>query len=546
MAVALLDLGCRDHHFVAEGGDRPLRLRGHEPLRAGERAGGLERQRRLALVADEHEHIGRRRREHGLERVDPLAGRLGGVERRAAADGRDASVRQPRTGRHLGQPLGLRRDRLPHLLARHGCLYTMAGDGGLRAHLAVERATGADRADAARAVGLLLRHARRRLTLRDGRDERDRALRRAHVLQGDGAAADRARHRRRDRCDRGRVQRLHRQGVHGLLRPLRRRDARHGARRPRRHAPQLPVRPGGDRAREGRDHRGDEHVLRHAARLHRRRLRDAPLRRPAARLGHHRPQGDGPRRDAADVPRLHEHLVPARPDGRRHRRPARRRSPRPARGAARRPAVGGDGVGRAVAAARQRARQGAHEAVGSGAPRPRRPQPPARRSRPLRAPAARDRARRRDVVAPLHRGARAPRARLLRLRHEPRLHRRRLALRPVRRRHQPDRRRRDDDRRAVPAPRLGGGAVRRAREGAQLRQGPLRAPAREPARDDHVRPPPRGARGPSGGAAGRARRARRGHGGGHPAGRPGDRRGRAVPRGDRAVRRRRAVREAAG
>ena len=40
------------------------------------------------------------------------------------------------------------------------------------------------------------------------------------------------------------------------------------------------------------------------------------------------------------------------------------------------------------------------------------------------------------------------------------------------------------------------GAGRRAREGAQLRQGPLRAPAREPARDDHVRPPPRGARGP--------------------------------------------------
>ncbi len=35
---------------------------------------------------------------------------------------------------------------------------------------------------------------------------------------------------------------------------------------------------------------------------------------------------------------------------------------------------------------------------------------------------------------------------------------------------------------------------RRAREGAQLRQGPLRAPAREPARDDHVRPPARGAR----------------------------------------------------
>ena len=50
------------------------------------------------------------------------------------------------------------------------------------------------------------------------RDERDRALRRAHVLQGHRAAPDRARHRHRDRRDRRRVQRLHRQGVHGLLR----------------------------------------------------------------------------------------------------------------------------------------------------------------------------------------------------------------------------------------------------------------------------------------------------------------------------------------
>ena len=76
-------------------------------------------------------------------------------------------------------------------------------------------------------------------------------------------------------------------------------------RRARRHAPPLEVRPRGDRAREGRDHRGDEHVLRHAARLHRRRLRRAPLRRPADRLGHHRPQGDRPRRHARHVPRLH-------------------------------------------------------------------------------------------------------------------------------------------------------------------------------------------------------------------------------------------------
>ena len=86
----------------------------------------------------------------------------------------------------------------------------------------------------------------------------------------------------------------------------------------------------------------------------------------------------------------------------------------------------------------------------------------------------------------------------------------------------------------------GAGARRRAREGAQLRQGPLRAPAREPARDDHVRPPARGARGKGRGAAGRARRARRRHRRGHSARRAGHHRRRAVPRRDRAVRRRRS------
>ena len=62
---------------------------------------------------------------------------------------------------------------------------------------------------------------------------------------------------------------------HRLLRQVRHRAPRRRARRARRHAPQLALRRRGDRAREGRDHRGDEHVLRHAARLHRRRLRRA-------------------------------------------------------------------------------------------------------------------------------------------------------------------------------------------------------------------------------------------------------------------------------
>ena len=181
------------------------------------------------------------------------------------------------------------------------------------------------------------------------------------------------------------------------------------------------------------------------------------------------------------------------------------------------PAGSPDGPRRRRAAAQRLAREGAHEGLRPGPPRARRPEPAVGRSRPLRPPAARERPRRRHVLASLHRGAGATRARLLRLQHEPLLHGHGLALRAVGRRHQPDRRRREDDRGAVRAARVGAGAAGRAREGAQLLEGALRAPAREPARDDHVRPPPRGARGPGGGARGGARGARRRHGRGHPA-----------------------------
>ena len=144
------------------------------------------------------------------------------------------------------------------------------------------------------------------------RVERHRALRRAHVLQGHRAPADRTRHRRRDRRHRRRVQRVHRQGADRLLRQVRRRDARHRARRARRHAPQLEVRRRRDRAGEGRHRRGDEHVLRHAPVATSARLRAPAVRRPAARLGHHRQRGDGARRDPGHVPRLPRPLVPAR------------------------------------------------------------------------------------------------------------------------------------------------------------------------------------------------------------------------------------------
>ena len=111
---------------------------------------------------------------------------------------------------------------------------------------------------------------------------------------------------------------------------------------------------------------------------------------------------------------------------------------------------------------------------------------------------------------------------------EPLLHRRRLALRAGGRRPQADRRGGHGDRRAVPAHGRRDGAGRRAREGALARQGPLRAPHREPAGADHVRPAPRGARGRGARAGGAPRRARRGHRRGRPARRAGpDRRTRS-------------------
>ena len=95
--------------------------------------------------------------------------------------------------------------------------------------------------------------------------------------------------------------------------------------------------------------------------------------------------------------------------------------------------------------------------------------------------AAGDRARRRHVVAAVQRGARAARARVLRLRAQPQLHRRRDAVFAGGRGHQPHRRRRGDDRRRAPQGRRRAAASGRAREGAQLLEGPLRPLAREPA-----------------------------------------------------------------
>ena len=260
-----------------------------------------------------------------------------------------------------------------------------------------------------------------------------RALRRAHVLQGDGAAADRARHRDGGRLDRRRVQRVHVEGVHGLLHPLRGRAARPGVRRARRHAAQLEVRLRGARAREGRDHRGDEHVRRHAARLHRLGVRGAAVRIEPARLGDARHEGD----DRGRVARRRSSTTSASGTT-----PSRMvvgcagavgddlaADARRARSAT----CPADATGRA-GAGDDRADDGAAGAdppqgLRPGERRARRPVVPDRPSRPVRAAAARNGARHRHVVAAVPRGARAARPRVLRLRVQQLVHGRGHALR---------------------------------------------------------------------------------------------------------------------
>ena len=77
----------RPRHTAPPGGSRPWRSRAISGLRT---PGRLDRQRRRPLVADQHEQIGFARAEHELQRVVPVAACLRGVERRAAADDRDA------------------------------------------------------------------------------------------------------------------------------------------------------------------------------------------------------------------------------------------------------------------------------------------------------------------------------------------------------------------------------------------------------------------------------------------------------------------------
>ena len=368
-------------------------------------------------MADEHEHVGLGRIEHELQRVDPLP--------EVCAAWND--VPQPTTatrpsgsrwsGRNLRQPLGLHGDRLPRQVSCHGALYTMAGVGvferfelqnGLRVLTApmphaqsvtcmVMLAAGS-RYETPDTNGIahfsehmFFKGTERRPTARDIAGEIDAIGGEFNAFTGKEytgyyvkCAAE------------------HRDIALDVLVDMLR-NSRFDAEEIDREKGVI-VEEMNMYFDTPRD-------------LHRRRLRGAPLRRPAARLGHHRPQGDRPRRDARDVHRLPRQVVPARSawcsasaarsatacSSARRSCSATCRSARRASPSRCRPYENGRG-------------EGLHEAVRPGAPRPRRAELSDRASRPLRAPGARDRARRRHVVAPLHRGARAPRPRVLRLR----------------------------------------------------------------------------------------------------------------------------------
>ena len=254
---------------------------------------------------------------HPRPRRDRLPGRAArrrgrrGAQPLLARRDEELRARAPDLGRRT--PRCRREERARRLRLRGGHVRpadrrTSEGDSTeherLRAPHPVERPARADRAAPARPVGRLLRHAGRRLALRGRGEPRHRALRRAHVLQGNGEAPDRARPVDGGRQDRRRVQRVHVEGVHRLLHPLRgeQRDTALDVLVDMLRNSKFDA--GGARAREGRDHRGDEHVLRHAARLRLVGLRGAALRLQPARLGDARHEGDDQGGDARDVPRL--------------------------------------------------------------------------------------------------------------------------------------------------------------------------------------------------------------------------------------------------
>ena len=277
VAPALLDLRRADDDLVARARRAASsRAPGDEPLRPGERPRRLERQRRLALVRDAR-RAGRRpaaraRASSACTASPPVCAAWNDVPQPGEEDPR--ALRQPPVASaparsHSGCAAIARASVSPGISRSSIPSRAMAV---VRAPDARQRAARPDRAAAARPVGRLLRHARRRLALRD-------APRRTASRTSPSTCSSRAPSggpSARDITTRDR----RRSAASSTPSPARStrattsaapaRAPRHRARRARRHAPPLEVRRRGDRAREGRDPRGDEHVLRHAARLHRR------------------------------------------------------------------------------------------------------------------------------------------------------------------------------------------------------------------------------------------------------------------------------------
>lgn len=273
-----------------------------------------------------------------------------------------------------------------------------------------------------RALGDLRYLGARRLARRDPDARRRHPLSGASALQGH-PAAQRAGHLRRHRRGRRRDERVHRQGVHLLLRAGARHRSAAGHRRRLRHADRLGDRRGGRgrgarcRPRRDRDDRGRPG-----------RLCARPVRPHHARRHPARPSGPGHRRHRQRPgPRPDRPLLPQalRPDasGRRRRgqRGPRRRGAPGARGVRRggRPVPHRRGPGRPALrhpcdpyGGQGRAAEPQDRA---GPCRPRHARHPAHRRPPLGARGAQHRARRRYELPALPGGPGEARARLQRL-----------------------------------------------------------------------------------------------------------------------------------
>ena len=194
VAPALLDRRRADDDLVAELGDRAVGLAGDEPPRAAPRLRRRERQRRLALVGDEDEQVGLAApaavtSSSACTASPPVIAAWNDVPQPVnssrAPSGKRLSVGTcaSQSGWEAIAVSSVRR-------ARGVGLYDREGLTDLRAQHARQRPARPDGRSAARAVRRRARDAGRRLPLRDAGDERNRALLRAHVLQGNRAAAD--------------------------------------------------------------------------------------------------------------------------------------------------------------------------------------------------------------------------------------------------------------------------------------------------------------------------------------------------------------------